>query len=71
MSNSFSIRLPEDLAAWWLKETAERTGQSQGEVIRGQLEKARAASVEKPWMALAGSVKGPRDLSTREGFGKR
>lgn len=70
MSNTFSIRLPEDLASW-LKETAERTGQSQGELIRAQLEKARAASEAKPWMALAGSVKGPRNLSTREGFAKR
>ena len=71
MSNTLSVRLPEDLASW-LKETAERTGQSQGEVVRAQLEKARAASGAKPWMALAGSAKGlPRDLSTREGFGKR
>ena len=55
MSNTLSVRLPEDLASW-LKETAERTGQTQGEVVRAQLEKARAASGEKPWMALAGSA---------------
>ena len=71
MSNTLSVRLPEDLAVW-LKETAERTGQTQGEVVRLQLAKARAVSGEKPWMALAGKAKGlPRDLSTREGFGKR
>lgn len=71
MSNTLSVRLPDDLSAW-LKETAERTGQTQGEVVRSQLEKARTASGEKPWMALAGAAKGlPRDLSTREGFAKR
>lgn len=70
MSNTLSVRLPEDLAAW-LKETAARTGQTQSEVIRLQLERARATSEERPWMALAGSVKGSRDLSMREGFGKR
>lgn len=71
MSNTLSVRLPEDLAAW-LKETAERTGQTQGEVVRLQLERARAASGDKPWMALAGKAKGlPRDLSSREGFGAR
>ncbi len=71
MSNTLSVRLPDDLATW-LKETAERTGQTQGEVVRLQLEKARAVSGAKPWMALAGKAKGlPRDLSTREGFAKR
>ncbi|MBL9136983.1 MAG: ribbon-helix-helix protein, CopG family [Verrucomicrobiales bacterium] len=71
MSSTLSVRLPEDLAAW-LKETAERTGQTQGEVVRLQLEKARAAGGQKPWMALAGSARGlPRDLSTREGFAER
>lgn len=71
MSNTLSVRLPEDLAAW-LKETAERNGQTQGEVVRLHLAKARAASDAKPWMALAGKAKGmPRDLSSREGFGPR
>ena len=70
MSNTLSIRLPDELATW-LRQTAASTGQTQGELVRLHLEKARAASEEKPWMALAGSIKGPRDLSMREGFGKR
>ena len=71
MSNTLSVRLPEDLSVW-LKETAERTGRTQGEIVRLQLEKARTTSGEKRWMALAGKAKGlPRDLSMREGFGKR
>ena len=40
-------------------------------VVQQQLEKARSAAANKPWMALAGKAHGPRDLSTREGFGKR
>lgn len=70
MSNTFSIRLPKDLAIW-LKQTAEQTGQTQGEVVRRQLEKARSTAGDKPWMALAGAMRGPRNLSTREGFGRR
>jgi predicted transcriptional regulator len=70
MSNTLTVRLPGHLAAW-LKETAERTGQSRSKVIRLQLEKALASAEQKPWMALAGTVRGPRDLSLREGFGKR
>ncbi|MCP5522280.1 MAG: ribbon-helix-helix protein, CopG family [Verrucomicrobiales bacterium] len=67
MSSTLSIRLPDDLVRW-LRETSKRTGQPQGELIRIQLEKARAASEEKPWMRWAGVIDGPSDLSCREGF---
>ena len=70
MSNTLSIRLPKELSEW-VKQTAESTGLTQGEVVRQQLEKARSTATGKPWMALAGKARGPRDLSTREGFGKR
>ena len=70
MSNTLSIRLPKELAQW-VQQTAEQTGLTQGEVVRQQLEKARSTTAKKPWMALAGAMRGPRDLSTREGFGKR
>lgn len=71
MSSTLSIRLPDDLAVW-LKETAVRTGQTQGEIVRLQLEKARMVTGEKPWMALAGKATGlPRNLSSREGFNKQ
>ena len=70
MSNTLSIRLPKELSQW-VKQTAENTGLTQGEVVRQQLEKARSTATSKPWMALAGKVRGPRDLSVREGFGKR
>jgi hypothetical protein len=70
MSNTLSIRLPKELSQW-VKQTAENTGLTQGEVVRQQLEKARSTAAGKPWMVLAGKARGPRDLSTREGFGKR
>lgn len=70
MSHTLSIRLPKELAQW-VQQTAEQTGLTQGEVVRQQLEKARSTTAKKPWMALAGATRGPRDLSTREGFGKR
>ena len=70
MSNTLSIRLPKELAQW-VQQTAKQTGLTQGEVVRQQLEKARSSNAKKPWMALAGATRGPRDLSTREGFGKR
>lgn len=69
MSNTISVRLPEDLAQW-LVETSEKTGVSQGRIIRDQLEKLRQ-SEEPPFMRLAGSTSSPADLSTREGFSKK
>jgi Ribbon-helix-helix protein, copG family len=66
MSNTFSIRLPEDLAAW-LDETARRAGVPRGRLVRMELEKARHAS-KQPFMRLAGAVDGPRRLSMRKGF---
>jgi predicted transcriptional regulator len=70
MSTTLSIRLPDDLAEW-VKTTADRTSQTQGEVVRQELERARQAAADKPWMKFAGVVRGPRDLSSREGFDKR
>lgn len=70
MSNTLSIRLPKELAHW-VEQTAKHTGLTRGEVVRQQLEKARSSASNKPWMALAGAARGPRDLSSREGFGKR
>ena len=69
MGHTLTIRLNPDLATW-LEETAAKTGVSQGELIREQLEKARAADSIKPFMRLAGTVRGPKDLSTRKGFSK-
>ena len=70
MSHTITIRLNKELAEW-LAETARRTGVPQGKVVRDQLEKAKATSGSRPYMRLAGSIRGlPRDLSRRKGFAR-
>ena len=67
MSQTLTVRLPEELAVW-LEESAARAGVSQAQIVREQLEKARAGDDRKPFMRLAGMVEGDSDLSTRKGF---
>jgi hypothetical protein len=69
MSHTISFRLTSELAAW-LEETAARTGVSQGRIIREQLERAKSGDAVRPFMQLAGSIRGPRDLSSRKGFSR-
>jgi hypothetical protein len=68
MSHTITIRLSKDLASW-LERVAAETGVSQGQVIRDQLEKVKA-NTPRAFMRLAGSVRGPKDLSTRKGFSR-
>ena len=70
MSHTITIRLTRELARW-LEEVAKRTGMSQGRIVREQLEKAKAGGKEQPYMGLAGSVDGPKDLSSKKGFSRR
>jgi len=69
MSHTITVRLTRELAEW-LEEAAASTGVSQGKIVRDQLEKARASRSGKAFMRLAGSVRGPRDLSSRKGFSR-
>lgn len=69
MSKTMSIRLGEELARW-VDEQARATGRSQGSLVKEALQKARQAERTKPFMKLAGSVDGPKDLSRRKGFSK-
>ena len=70
MSHTLTIRLSKELAAW-LEHVSAKTGVSQGKIVRDQLEKARAgAPPRQSFMRLAGSVRGPRDLSSRKGFSR-
>jgi predicted transcriptional regulator len=69
MSNTITVRVPEDLAEW-LDETARRTGVSKGRIVREELEKARI-SPRRPFLRLAGTVAGPADVSSRRGFSRR
>ena len=70
MGHTLTVRLDKDLAAW-LEQEAERTGVSQGKIVRDQLDKARTGGAVRPFMRLAGAARGPRDLSSRKGFGRK
>ena len=67
MSHTITIRLSKELADW-LARVAEKTGVSQGKIVRDQLESAKASDASQPYMRLAGAVRGPKDLSRRKGF---
>ena len=69
MGHTLTIRLTKELAAW-LERVAGRTGVSQGQIVREQLEKAKARPGTQRFMRLAGSVGGAKDLSSRKGFSK-
>jgi hypothetical protein len=69
MGHTLTVRLQKDLAEW-LEHEAGKSGVPQGKIVRDQLERARAASAQ-PFMRLAGSIRGSRDLSARKGFTKR
>ena len=69
MSQTITIRLSKDLAAW-LEQVAARTGMSQGRIVRDQLEKAKTSHRQQAFMRLAGVVRGPKDLSSRQGFSR-
>lgn len=68
MSNTISVRLPEDLAEW-LDAASRKAGVPRGRIVRDQLELARKRE-KRPFLRLAGSVEGPRNLSARKGFSR-
>lgn len=70
MSHTITVRLTKDLAAW-LEETASRSGRSQGQIVRDELNRARASKGDRSFMNLAGKVTGPADLSKRKGFSRK
>ena len=51
MSNTLTVRLPEDLAEW-LDQAARTSGLSRGGIVRMELERARK-SPKRPFMRLA------------------
>lgn len=69
MSNTLTIRLPEDLSEW-LEEQSRATGLPKGRIVKEQLERLRTSQARQPFMDLAGSVEGEPDLSQRKGFGR-
>lgn len=69
MSNTLTIRLPDDLARW-LEETSRESGLPRGRIVKMELERAQKNS-SKPFMRLAGTIEGSPDLSSRKGFSRK
>ena len=69
MGHTLTVRLTAELAEW-LDESARRTGLPQSRIVREELEKAKAGDSRRSFLRLAGSVRGPRDLSARKGFSR-
>lgn len=69
MSNTLTIRLPEDLNRW-LEEESKATGMSKGGIVKEQLERLRTTKARQPFLDLAGSVKLDPKLSRKKGFAR-
>jgi len=69
MSNTLTIRLPEQLIER-LREQSRRTGLPVNRVVRQSLEKTLEESAEPAWMKYAGTMTGPRNLSSRKGYSR-
>ena len=69
MSQRITIRLTKELAAW-LDQAAKTSGIPRSRIIREHLDWALAKGREQRFMKLAGTVHGPRGLSTRKGFAR-
>jgi hypothetical protein len=67
MSNTITIRLPEELEDW-LREESRVTGLPKGRIVREQLERLRTQRARQPFLDLGGSVEGVPDLSRKKGF---
>jgi len=74
MSNTLTIRLPEDLLKQ-LRARARRTGLPMGQLVRQSLETTLSdghpAGSNQAWRKYVGIIKGgPKDVSTRKGFSR-
>ena len=67
MSNTITVRLPEELDKW-LEEESRKTGLPKGRIVREQLELSRTRKARQPFLDLAGSVEGTPELSRKRGF---
>ena len=67
MSTTITIRLPDELDQW-LEEESRKTGIPKGRIVRQHLEASRTRKARQPFLDLAGSIEGKRDLSQKRGF---
>jgi predicted DNA-binding protein len=71
MSNTLTVRLPEDLLKR-LREKSRRTGLPMGQVVRQSLEAALESTPNEAWRKYVGILKdGPPDLSSRKGYSRK
>jgi len=70
MSNTLTIRLPEELLQR-LREKSRRTGLPVGRVVRQAVESSLLQEEQLAWKKYIGTIKGgPRNLSSRKGFSR-
>jgi predicted DNA-binding protein len=68
MSNTLSIRLPEEMMAR-LRAKARRSGLPISKMVRQSLETTLSQGKDNPLLQFSGIIKGgPRDVSSRKGF---
>ena len=67
MSNTITVRLPEELRLW-LEEQSHATGLSKGRIVREHLELSRLREARQPFLDLAGSIEADPGLSRKRGF---
>ena len=67
MSNTITIRLPEELDQW-LEEESRKTGLPKSRIVRQHLEVSRTRKARQPFLDLAGSIEGKPGLSRKRGF---
>jgi hypothetical protein len=71
MSNTLTIRLPEDLLER-LRKKSRSTGLPVGRVVRQALETSLDGDGSNPLLQFAGLIKGgPQDVSSRKGYSRK
>ena len=70
MRRTVTVRLPSELADW-LEAQSRQSGVPQARLVREAVERARAELGGQAFMHLAGSIRGARNLSQREGLAQR
>lgn len=71
MSNTLTIRLPEELLDR-LREKARRVGMPISRMVRESIEASLEPNISQAWRKYAGILKdGPPDLSSRKGYSRK
>jgi len=71
MSNTLTIRLPEELLDR-LREKARRAGLPVSRMVRESIEASLESGKNQAWRKYAGILKdGPPDLSSRKGYSRK